>query len=382
MGTVRVLLALSVVFMHYGAFQTFQLMVGTSVVQGFFIISGFYMALVLSEKYTNAWTFYTARALRLFPAYLVVLALAAVSLPILGRHTYLTSAQFVDELSRGSLLQWFAAVVPNILIVGQDLQLNFCIEGDGLRFVADYRQACRYPAHFNLIPQAWSIALELYFYAVAPLLVRLRNPALIAVAVALLAIRLAIGAAGLDQQIWLYLSFPANAVFFVVGILSYRAYVAFPALVADRRLGVCALAVLVAMFPLDREISAALGSVSAWLFPRGHLLLYVLPILMPFVFALSKNWKWDRKIGELSYTIYIFHFLAYHWTFTLFEGGGKFGYFTSTQAIIAYHALTMAGTIALHVLIEKPLERLRRTATPIINPPERNAVDLIARSAR
>jgi peptidoglycan/LPS O-acetylase OafA/YrhL len=33
-------------------------------------------------------------------------------------------------------------------------------------------------------------------------------------------------------------------------------------------------------------------------------------ISLPFIFILTKKWKWDRYIGELSYPIYISHMLV------------------------------------------------------------------------
>jgi hypothetical protein len=45
-------------------------------VEAFFVISGFYMALVLTERYDgHVGSFYRARALRIFPMYWALLAL-------------------------------------------------------------------------------------------------------------------------------------------------------------------------------------------------------------------------------------------------------------------------------------------------------------------
>src|SRR5690606_33812821 len=53
-----------------------SIIAGPFAVQMFFVISGFYMALVLNEKYTerSPYRFYLARLLRLWPAYIVVLS--------------------------------------------------------------------------------------------------------------------------------------------------------------------------------------------------------------------------------------------------------------------------------------------------------------------
>src|SRR5258707_7705774 len=80
MGVIRLLLALSVVEFHstraFGnpGIWPVDLPNGIVAVQAFYVISGFYMALVLSTKYAGEpWRFYRARALRLLPIYWLVL---------------------------------------------------------------------------------------------------------------------------------------------------------------------------------------------------------------------------------------------------------------------------------------------------------------------
>jgi peptidoglycan/LPS O-acetylase OafA/YrhL len=79
MGSLRLILALSVFLAHTGSlFGVF--LVGPSVaVQSFFLISGFYMALVLNEKYKGSGSYYlfiTNRLLRLLPYWVVLSVLA------------------------------------------------------------------------------------------------------------------------------------------------------------------------------------------------------------------------------------------------------------------------------------------------------------------
>ena len=77
MGKIRLLLALSVVAVHGGIIWKFQLVGGHIAVQAFFIISGFYMSLILNEKYIGSNSSYklfiTNRFLRLYPIYWTVL---------------------------------------------------------------------------------------------------------------------------------------------------------------------------------------------------------------------------------------------------------------------------------------------------------------------
>ena len=78
MGTLRFLLALSVAYGHLTKLPSFPS--SDVAVQSFFVISGFYMALVLNEKYGlgSYWLFISNRLLRLWPAYAAVLILSFV----------------------------------------------------------------------------------------------------------------------------------------------------------------------------------------------------------------------------------------------------------------------------------------------------------------
>lgn len=77
MGSLRLILALSVFFWHVPG-HPFRLVHGGIAVEAFFMISGFYMALVITEKYSklssSSWvsTFYQSRILRLAPTYLII----------------------------------------------------------------------------------------------------------------------------------------------------------------------------------------------------------------------------------------------------------------------------------------------------------------------
>src|SRR5687767_13772537 len=78
MGIIRLLLALAVVVAHSPTAVTLHnwVLPGGIAVQAFYIISGFYMALVLNEKYTfpgSTKLFYQQRYLRLAPMYWVTI---------------------------------------------------------------------------------------------------------------------------------------------------------------------------------------------------------------------------------------------------------------------------------------------------------------------
>src|ERR1700692_3494890 len=79
MGLLRLILALAVVVDHAPQSFSLKLVPGDVAVEMFFMISGFYMALILSTRYdtgnrSGIGAFYIARSLRLWPAYAITAA--------------------------------------------------------------------------------------------------------------------------------------------------------------------------------------------------------------------------------------------------------------------------------------------------------------------
>jgi peptidoglycan/LPS O-acetylase OafA/YrhL len=78
MGVLRLLFALSVLVYHTREPQGLFLFNQTAAILSFFIISGFYMALILDGKYRSKISFYTSRVLRIFPLYWVALSITII----------------------------------------------------------------------------------------------------------------------------------------------------------------------------------------------------------------------------------------------------------------------------------------------------------------
>ena len=195
------------------------------------------------------------------------------------------------------------------------------------------------------MPQAWTLSIELTFYAIAPFLVRRRLWILLIVLVGSLAVRVALIAIPLTRRDpWTYRFFPAELSLFVVGALGYRLL---PWL-RDRP-GVRAAAI--AIF--------AIAILTFGLVPGPALLtrwpLYALAgIAVPSVFLMTGVSKADRAFGEFSYPIYVCHLLVLTFLPALLPG------LPAGVTIASCAVATLAIAFGLIHLVAEPIESLRR----------------------
>ena len=183
MGLMRFLLAVSVVVAHMaGTGRAFTLIPGNLAVEVFFSISGFYMSLILTEKYRERTTFYFNPFLRLYPVYLIVCLGTWVWFFIawiyIGR---IPTNSWVEAYQQMSWWQLASLIASNWTMVGLDLPSLFHFKGQEgfLLFhfpaAADAPDGAKWAGEFRTIGQAWSIGVEIWFYLLAPFLVALRS---------------------------------------------------------------------------------------------------------------------------------------------------------------------------------------------------------------
>lgn len=361
MGLLRLLLACAVVFAHSGPLFGVTLTGGTVAVQTFFIISGFYMALILNEKYVGAGTFRVFllnRVLRLFPAYWAVMAvtlllsgMAMIMLNSPGRlEPYVRYWEILDIFSLLFL------IFANALIIGQDWVMFMGIDPAGALYpLTNFAQSDPQTNKFLFLPQAWSLGIELTFYAIAPFLVRRKCwDIVLLVAVAICARYYLYVYLGLFEDPWSYRFFPLELGMFLLGVLGYKGY----AQLKGRDPGLlpavfsyCFIGVTLAYQFLPEFGEYGRFPLKIWCY-------YLLAAAsIPFLFFYSKKNRVDRYIGELSYPVYISHVLVIG---VLHSAG-------------IHHPLPMlVGTVALSVLllhyIVEPVDNLRHARYPTVNP--------------
>jgi peptidoglycan/LPS O-acetylase OafA/YrhL len=351
-GLIRCLLAAAVVVAHSRPLFGLTLTGALVSVQAFFMISGFYMALILNEKYTRPGTYKTfivSRALRLFPGYyLLMLAYSLPLLVVVLQHRDLgpfkAYAQYADVLPLSSLL---FVVFTNLAIFGQDIVmfLKFNPVDHTLQFTTTYWTSSPRVYEFLLMPQAWSLATELTFYLLVPFIVRLRTMYVIAITVASLLLRLSIAAGlGLNTDPWTGRFFPTELALFLFGVLSYRLRGWYHAFKVPAHLSVVAFVVCVVLIVFFAEID-----LNRWIFYAYFM------VAMPLIFDLTKKSHFDRRIGDLSYPIYISHLLVL-WILT-----AKVFYDWIGDRYIAICAIACAVIVSMVVnRITQPIEAYRQ----------------------
>jgi peptidoglycan/LPS O-acetylase OafA/YrhL len=232
MGMLRFWLALAVAIGHTTSIFGYSWqphLLGGRAVQMFYVISGFLITLILSGKYSadprGRWIFYTNRALKIFVPYLAVLAgtiiLSLVTYVVTGNAAAL--AAFFAEAHNMNAGTWAYAIFSNLFLFGQDLGSFLTYRGGELSWDLHALEQPGSALIFSINTPAWTLAIELTFYLVAPFLVRRHFLLLAASAFGLQAIRYHayhIGwfSYGTDNRF-----FPFELGLFLYGALLYRA---------------------------------------------------------------------------------------------------------------------------------------------------------------
>lgn len=335
MGVLRLLLALSVLFSH-GEVSEFYIFSGNFAVEVFFAVSGFYMAMVLQSRYDLSKDFYLSRLWRLFPTYLLVVAMSAFLLNFLGKNDW--------NLLSGEA--YILALFSNITLLFQDvslfLQLLPSPEGLILSWTHDFTQSDTPFFKYMLIPTAWSLSMEIYFYLLVPFLTKLSNKMLYAILLGSAFLRVVGFLTGFNEGGWVFRFFPFEIMFFIMGIFLYRKRTFFIRIVDNvfpKR------AALLLLWGICLGITLYGGGLDQLLFHRAsYIFVGLFIVLVPFLFELTKRNRYDRFIGDLSYPVYLVHPLFYTYL-----------HYSALETLTC----TLVISVLIVLLLEKPVDRFR-----------------------
>ncbi len=365
MGLLRIYLALCVVAAHAGvSLLPWPMHDSVDAVQIFFIISGFYMALI-SEKYKTAIEFYASRFLRIFIPYYVILGIVLIACVVCG----LSFGQWLDlsayvnySPGKNGLLGVVFTAITNLTVFFQDWVMFLQHDaGTSLSFTPRFVDNASPLYQYLLVRQAWSIGTELTFYLLVPLLSKLKTRWLLVIAIASLALRIyAYQKLNLWKDPFSYRFFPFELLLFVAGMLAYRVYAKTLARWGAFKLKNPTQYLAFAVFmlfvfyatqkipdllrkPLGRPYME-LGSYPIWV------------IAIPFLFHLTKDLKIDRFIGELTYPVYLIHFVILEIVDVILAN------FSISDHISGYitAAVSIALSIFLYLIVFKPFEEKRQ----------------------
>lgn len=355
MGIIRFILAVSVVIAHTNPLFGITMVGGQIAVEAFYIISGFYMSLILTEKYVGKngsfSLFISNRLLRLMPVYWVVLIITLLfclfSSQILGNSGFTLDLYQKFYVNAKSMI---FLIITHLIVVGQDVVMFLGLNPDGsLFFTNNFQNTNPQLHHFLLLPQAWTIGIEICFYLIAPFLLK-KNWKWILIALLLsFGIRMYIFyGIGLTNDPWSYRFFPSELMFFLMGYFSYK----FSVYLKDKNISkfiVWTNLLVIVLYTLYFYDIPTFGLPDS----LKEIFYYIyLAFIIPILFNYFKKSKMDNGIGELSYPIYLSHSLM----IMVFAVTG----ISFAQQGMYVVPATIAFAYLLNITIANPVEKLRQ----------------------
>ena len=352
MGLLRVFLALCVVQYHAGLsilFLGHEALSGRVAVQLFFVISGFYMALILNEKYpakTDNALFYSNRYLRLWPAYGISLLLVGILAAWTGKISTFEQTLQINEFWTNLLstpLEWQVFFIfSNLTMIGMDFQWFLAPSDSGILFTP-YEGGTNHPGGaYGLNIPIFTVAIELSFYLIAPFILRsLFKTVLFLIGALIYHLILAYFAE--TSFFWTYHFFPSAYLYFAAGAIVYQVY---RHQKQNYRAAIDLIFITISLALLTIGLQYELSDIG-----QGYVFGLALALAIPALFNVSKTNRVDRWLGELSYPIYVLHYPIFQYIGPLFERPW------SGSMVMA---LSVVAAVIVKIIIEDPIDSWRQ----------------------
>jgi peptidoglycan/LPS O-acetylase OafA/YrhL len=75
-------------------------------------------------------------------------------------------------------------------------------------------------------------------------------------------------------------------------------------------------------------------------------------LTIPFLFALTRHWRWDALCGHLAYPVYLSHM----WVQSVIL---QYKFFPTIERSVLSMAATLLVSLLLYGCIDRPMQRLR-----------------------
>lgn len=189
MGILRLYLAIAVVNEHFGFVNPRLFISADLAVECFFVISGFYMTMMIKKHYGSKLRFYYAnRFLRVWPVYFTVL-FGSVSLFLL---VTVSAGNLPTNALPNAFDYWHffgktldpvamaLLITSHLTIMGQEWVSAFEFDRMGNVYAVGFKALTQFSlAKFMFLPQGWSLGIEEFFYLISPKYVKLSNVSLV-----------------------------------------------------------------------------------------------------------------------------------------------------------------------------------------------------------
>lgn len=274
LGTWRYILAVLVALSH-ASWRWGDLNPGVIAVVGFYATSGYVMTGVLRNRYRllgDAPRFYLDRALRLFPQYLTI--------------TLVTLLWLLNSGATTAFLQHrpdAVALINNFTVI----PLNYAYYNGSDRFA--------------LIPPAWSLGAEIQFYLLLPFILRARA----VVSVISVTVYVCAASGVIDSELFGYRLVPGVLWFFLFGSWLYDAHHQSSVQRGDR--GVYLVMAAITLGAVLLAVSGKLGLP----YNRETLIGAFVALAALHLLGRMPRRKWDERLGDLSYGLFLSHFLVF-----------------------------------------------------------------------
>lgn len=308
MGLLRFLLAMSVIFSHL---SINFLIGGKNAVQIFYMISGFLISYVLLEArtYETKAKFYLARFLRIYPAYafVAILTLLIYSTPYIISIKYTLvdgpDFEFFKIYSVAPISAQILLTISNILLLFQDVIMFLCVDSGRTKFTLNFAVSDVILWVGLLVPQAWSLSLELYFYIIAPFVIVQNRliKLLIFSSIALRVLFIYLDFGVMDP--WTYRFFPTELSLFLIGSYSHQflmpLYKNFTIL--NENISKYATLMVAAIYIFCTFIPD--------FYIKSFVIIALTFLVLPFAFICQRRSEIDKLLAELSFPLYLGHVL-------------------------------------------------------------------------
>lgn len=349
MGVLRFYLAMCVVMAHVASYA-FPIGISPhSAVMIFFIISGFYMTMILNKTYVGQGSylaFYFSRFFRLWPIFIIITIISILAPLLLPHYPDNPNNWIWPAIHNGSmpLGPTVGILFSNFFMILHDWQFYFSRDvSHGFTLISGFSGGTDLGI-YDYVPQAWSIGVEISFYMLAPLLVRNMRTILV-VAMCSLLINLYWIHVGARFDPWHYMFLPSVLYLFMMGAAMY--HICFKRWLShllwkDTSLAILSLIILV-------FVSSKINADRPLYIAYEPLKFFYYAIAIPLLFVITKNWRIDRFIGELSYPLYLCHLLVLHIVRAIDPNS------SSTLVIM----ISIVASIALVLLVDFPINAWR-----------------------